>query len=326
VSEREALEVIPKMPEVYCEPFSDPSQIPTYLVSCLARREVTVSLSGDGGDELFSGYTRYGLADAFWNKLARIPRPLRSAVAGLAMLPPPAFYNRFADPLLKLLPPDRRHRNVGDKIHKVAGILGLQTVDEVYRYLCSQWPDPVRIVKGARELPTMLTGLEALPTQRGNVERMMYIDLLSYLPDDILVKVDRAAMAVSLETRVPLLDHRVVEFAMSLPITTHRADKVSKWPLRQLLYKYVPRHLVDRPKMGFGVPIDTWLRGPLRDWAEDLLSLAKLGGGVFEPAPIRSVWEEHLSGRGNNQYLLWNVLMFQSWREAQKSRETVLAA
>lgn len=326
VSERDALEVIPKLPEVYCEPFSDSSQIPTYLVSRLARRKVTVSLSGDGGDELFSGYDRYGLADIFWNKLARIPRPLRRAAARLATTQSPQLYDRLAGPILQFLPKTRRYQNIGDKIHKAASVVGLRTADEVYQYLCSQWRDPLSIVRGAQEPPTMLTGLEALPPRSSNVERMMYIDLLSYLPDDVLVKVDRAAMAVSLETRVPMLDHRVVEFALSLPIAIHRSDRISKWPLRQVLYKHVPAHLVDRPKMGFGVPIDSWLRGPLRDWAEDLLSTAKLGSGPFDPAPIRSAWQEHLSGRVNNQYLLWNVLMFQSWQDAQKVQRPALVA
>jgi len=170
---------------------------------------------------------------------------------------------------LPLLPQHRRHGRVGDKIHKAAHLLSLQTADDVYHYLCSHWTNPADIVVGGREAPTMLTGLEALPTLPGNVERMMYLDLMSYLPDDILVKVDRAAMAVSLETRVPLLDHRVVEFAMSLPLAMLRAENRTKWPLRQLLYRYVPRELVERPKMGFGVPIDSWLRGTLRDWAEE---------------------------------------------------------
>jgi asparagine synthase (glutamine-hydrolysing) len=327
VTERETMDVIPSLPQIYCEPFSDSSQIPTYLVSKLARQNVTVSLSGDGGDELFSGYTRYSIADEFWKKLARVPRPLRRATAGLATLPSPAFYDGLAEPLMSLLPERRRFGRVGDKVHKAARLLTMQTADDVYLHLCSHWNDPASFVVGSREPPTMLTGFDALPNLPGNIERMMYLDLLSYLPDDILVKVDRAAMAVSLETRVPMLDHRVVEFAMSLPLATLRSGNKPKWPLRQLLYKYVPSELVERPKMGFGVPIDSWLRGALRDWAEDLLSESRLGADdFFDPAPIRLAWREHLSGRRNRQYPLWNVLMFQAWREAQKDIQPALAA
>src|SRR5690349_15124626 len=327
VSEREAMDVIPSLPEIYCEPFSDSSQIPTYLVSKLARQNVTVSLSGDGGDELFSGYTRYGIAEAFWSKVALVPRPLRRVTAGLATLPSPAFYDGVTGPLMPLLPERHRHARVGDKVHKAAQLLSMQSVDEVYRHLCSHWTDPVDIVIGGHEPPTMLTGLEALPNLAGNVERMMYLDLKSYLPDDILVKVDRAAMAVSLETRVPMLDHRVVAFAMSLPLAVLRADNKTKWPLRQLLYRYVPPELVERPKMGFGVPIDSWLRGALRDWAEDLLSESRLRqDDCFNPAPIRQAWRDHLSGRRNHQYPLWNVLMFQAWRAAQHNQSSALAA
>ncbi|TKW79549.1 MAG: asparagine synthase (glutamine-hydrolyzing) [Bradyrhizobium icense] len=327
VSEREAMDVIPSLPEIYCEPFSDSSQIPTYLVSRLARQNVTVSLSGDGGDELFSGYTRYGIAEAFWSKVALVPRPLRRMTAGLATLPSPAFYDGVAGPLLPLLPERHRYARLGDKVHKAAQLLSMQSVDEVYRHLCSHWTDPADIVIGGHEPPTMLTGLEALPDLPGNVERMMYLDLKSYLPDDILVKVDRAAMAVSLESRVPMLDHRVVAFAMSLPLAVLRAGNQAKWPLRQLLYKYVPPGLVERPKMGFGVPIDSWLRGALRDWAEDLLSEARLRqDDCFNPVPIRQAWHEHLSGRRNHQYPLWNVLMFQAWRAAQHNQSSALAA
>jgi len=327
VSEHEAMNVIPKLPEIYCEPFSDSSQIPTFLVSRLARQKVTVSLSGDGGDELFSGYTRYGIADEFWKKLSRIPRSLRHATASLARIPSPAFFDRVARPLMPLIPKHRRYSQVGDKVYKAAEFLSLETVDDVYRRLCSHWDHPGEIVIGASEPPTMLTGLEKLPNLPGNVERMMYIDLLSYLPDDILVKVDRAAMAVSLETRVPMLDHRVVEFAMSLPLSILRAENKSKWPLRQLLYKHVPKKLVERPKMGFGVPIDSWLRGSLRSWAEELLSEKQLkADGFFNPVPIRLAWQEHLSGRRNHQYLLWDVLMFQAWRTAQQDNQPALAA
>ncbi len=321
VTEREALDVIPKLPEIYCEPFSDSSQIPTYLVSKLAREHVTVSLSGDAGDELFSGYTRYGLADSMWKRLSRVPASLRRAAAGFVTLPPPAVYDSLARPLMQLMSERRRQARLGDKVHKAAGLLALGTPGEVYLHLCSHWSAPERLVLGAKELPTMLTGYEPLPDLAGNVERMMYTDLVSYLPDDILVKVDRAAMAVSLETRVPFLDHRIVEFALSLPLSILRANNTPKWPLRQLLYRHVPKHLVDRPKMGFGVPIDSWLRGDLRDWAEDLLSERRLkSDGFFDLTLVRRVWDEHLSGRRNHQYLLWDVLMFQGWHVAQKGR------
>jgi asparagine synthase (glutamine-hydrolysing) len=327
VTEREAMDVVPGLPQIYCEPFSDSSQIPTYLVSKLARQNVTVSLSGDGGDELFSGYTRYSIADDFWKKLSRVPHPLRRATAGLATLPSPAFYDHLAQPLMSLLPERRRLGRVGDRVHKAARLLAMRSPDDLYLHLCSHWSDPASLVAGSREPPTMLTGLDALPQLPGNVERMMYLDLLSYLPDDILVKVDRAAMAVSLETRVPMLDHRVVEFAMSLPLSMLRNGGKTKWPLRQLLYKFVPGELVERPKMGFGVPIDSWLRGALRDWAEDLLGEARLkADGFFDPAPIRLAWRDHLSGRRNHQYPLWNVLMFQAWRAAQKDIGSALAA
>ncbi|MDW6020966.1 asparagine synthase (glutamine-hydrolyzing) [Mesorhizobium sp. BAC0120] len=327
VSEKETMDVIPNLPEIYCEPFADSSQIPTYLVSRLARQRVTVSLSGDAGDELFSGYTRYSVTDAFWNRLSRIPGPLRSAIAGLATLPAPAFYDRLVGPLMPLMPEQFRFNRFGDKVHKGAELLSLRTPNDVYRRLCSHWADPSQIVVGSEEPATMLTGLEGLPSLQGNVERMMYLDLKSYLPDDILVKVDRAAMAVSLETRVPLLDHRLVEFAFSLPLSVLRAEGTTKWPLRQILYKYVPKALIERPKMGFGVPIGDWLRGALRDWAEDLLSERRLqADGILRPEPIRHAWSEHLSGRRDNQYLLWDVLMFQAWRDKQRECWPAMAA
>jgi asparagine synthase (glutamine-hydrolysing) len=314
VTEQEALEVIPNLPKVYCEPFADPSEIPTYLISQLARRDVKVSLSGDAGDELFSGYTRYGLTERLWSRLSIVPRGLRGVAANMATLPSPALYDRLANPLMQLMPKRQRQDRIGDKIHKAAGILSLQTVDEVYQRLCSQWSSPENFVIGSQPYPSMHSGLEPLPHLSGSVERMMYIDMMSYLPDDILVKVDRAAMAVGLETRVPLLDHRIVEFAFTLPLAISRREGTTKWPLRQLLYRHVPKSLIDRPKMGFGIPIDSWLRGVLRDWAEDLLNESRLRReGYFRPEPIRQAWDDHLSGRRNNQYLLWNILMFQAW-------------
>ncbi|MFU0507707.1 asparagine synthase (glutamine-hydrolyzing) [Pseudaminobacter sp. NGMCC 1.201702] len=327
VTERDALNVIPHLPSIYCEPFADSSQIPTYLVSKLARQHVTVSLSGDGGDELFSGYTRYGIADLAWKKLAIAPVSLRQVAAKLAMLPSPTVYDMLANPLMRLMPANRRQQRVGDKIHKAASVLALKSSADVYRRLCSHWTEPEDVIIGGHELPTMLTDYEPLPVLNGNVERMMFTDLVSYLPDDILVKVDRAAMGVSLEARVPFLDHRIVEFAMTLPLSVLRAGNTPKWPLRQLLYRHVPKTMVERPKMGFGVPIDLWLRGELREWAEDLLDDSRLRSeGYFNSRPIRQLWEEHVSGRRNHQYLLWDVLMFQAWNAEQNSGHAALAA
>jgi asparagine synthase (glutamine-hydrolysing) len=322
ISERDALNVVPRLPEIYCEPFSDSSQLPTYLVSKLARQSVTVCLSGDGGDELFSAF-----ADATWKKLARIPRSLRRAAAALAGIPSPTSYDRLASPLMGLLPKHRRFGRVGDNIHKAARLLSLRSANDVYHHLCSHWIEPSKIVVGGREPPTIFTGLDTLPDLASDVERMMHIDLVSYLPDDILVKLDRAAMAASLETRVPLLDHRIVEFCMSLPLEVLRAEKTAKWPLKQVLSKYVPKQLVERPKMGFGVPIDSWLRGALREWAEDLLSENRLKSDTFfEVEPIRRAWQEHLSGRRNHQYLLWDILMFQAWHKGEDSSRPELVA
>lgn len=327
VTEQDALGIIPKLPSIYCEPFSDSSQIPTYLISQLARRDVTVALSGDAGDELFSGYTRYGLTERIWGQLSLLPRSLRRAVADLATFPSPALYDQLTSPLMQTMPENWRRSRIGDKIHKAAQLLTLQNIDEVYLRLCSQWPNPEEVVIDGHEPPTMLSGLEPLPPLAGSVERMMYIDMMSYLPDDILVKVDRAAMAVSLETRVPLLDHRIVEFALSLPLSISRAEGTTKWPLRQLLYRHVPKNLVERPKMGFGVPLDRWLRGALRDWAEDLLDEDRLRHeGFFHPRLIREVWHEHLSGRRNHQYFLWNIIIFQAWLSEERTSNLAVAA
>lgn len=313
VTPEQALAVIPKLPSLYSEPFADSSQIPTFLVSQLARQHVTVSLSGDAGDELFCGYNRYQMTAGLWGKLSRVPRPLRQLAAGLITSVPPAAWDKLG----AVLPLSR----VGDKLHKGAAVLGSRSVADLYRGLVSHWAEPASIVLGAKEPASVLNGAELSLQGLNDVERMMALDMLSYLPDDILAKVDRAAMGVSLETRVPFLDHRVVEFAWSLPLSYKLRDGVTKWPLRQVLYRYVPRELIERPKMGFGVPIDHWLRGPLRHWAEALLSESRLRQeGFFDPAPIRRKWTEHLSGQRNWQYLLWDVLMFQAWLEENHSR------
>jgi len=310
VTAQQAMNVIPKLPTVYAEPFADSSQIPTYLVSQLARQLVTVSLSGDAGDELFCGYTRYQMTAQLWGRIQLVPKPLRHAAAAAITAVPPKGW----DTLGRWLSLQR----LGDKLHKGAALLGRQSAADLYLGMVSHWSEPNDLVLGGREPPTVLTGQTPALAGLNDVERMMALDMLSYLPDDILAKVDRAAMGVSLETRVPMLDHRVVEFAWSLPLSTKLRGGVTKWPLRQVLYRHVPRSLIERPKMGFGVPIDHWLRGPLREWAENLLSESRLRqDGFFNPVPIRQKWAEHLSGQRNWQYHLWDVLMFQAWLEVQ---------
>jgi asparagine synthase (glutamine-hydrolysing) len=322
VRPEDALAVIPSLPSIYDEPFADASQVPTLLVSRLARREVTVALSGDGGDELFAGYNRYRLAAHNWNRISKVPRPLRRAAArGLSALSPEQW-NKVAGVLAPILPSALRLAGPGEKVHKAARGLASGSADELYQGLVSSWPDPGGIVIGGSEPPTL--GPETLGRLGGlgTCERMMALDMLTYLPDDILAKVDRAAMSVSLETRVPLLDHRVVEFAWRLPLDLKLRGGESKWVLRQLLYRHVPRALIERPKMGFGIPIGAWLRGPLKDWAEALISEGRLAGeGYFRPGPIRAAWDAHQSGRANMQYPLWAILMFQSWLESQAEPE-----
>jgi asparagine synthase (glutamine-hydrolysing) len=318
VTAEQARAVILRLPTLYDEPFSDSSQIPTFLVSQLARQHVTVSLSGDAGDELFCGYNRYQLSANLWRKLAAVPLPLRKLAArGLTSISPQSW-NNVVGFLEAFIPRSTRFANVGDKLHKGAGVLASQSVDALYLGLVSHWHDPASVVIGGHEPLTLLTGNMPVLNGFDDVQRMMALDMLTYLPGDILTKVDRAAMGVSLETRVPFLDHRVVEFAWSLPQSMKLCHGQTKWVLRQVLYRHVPQALIERPKMGFGVPIDTWLRGPLREWAEDLLSEIRLKReGFFHPMPIRQKWAEHLSGQRNWQYHLWDILMFQVWLEQQ---------
>jgi asparagine synthase (glutamine-hydrolysing) len=312
----DALNVIPRLPFIFCEPFGDSSQIPTFLVSQMTRREVIVALSGDGGDELFGGYNRYLTARTTWRRMLHMPRFARHAVAGTLRTIPPAAWDR----LVPLLPKRWRVTTPGDKAHKLAEVLLQPDGHAFFLNVASQWKDPASMVIGAREPTTLLTNADAWPHTGNLAHWMMAMDAQSYLPDDILVKVDRAAMANSLETRVPMLDHRVVELAWRLPLHQKIRRGQGKWLVRQVLYRHVPKELVERPKMGFAVPLDSWLRGPLREWAESLLSESRLRQeGYFEPAPIRQKWEEHLSGRRNWQHALWTVLMFQAWLEASGS-------
>ena len=314
VSPEQAMSVIPRLPTVYDEPFADSSQIPTYLVSEIARQHVTVSLSGDAGDELFAGYNRYQVTASTWGRLSKVPHWLRQSTKWGIERFSPSQWNKLAS----LTGLDKRWADIGYKLHKGAGVLGASSVDELYMGLVSHWQDPSSVVLNSEELPTLLTGNQPLLSGLNDVERMMIMDALTYLPDDILTKVDRAAMGVSLETRVPFLDHRVFEFAWSLPLDYKirhvNGSYITKWALREVLYRRVPKKLIERPKMGFGIPIDAWLRGPLREWAEELLNENRLKQeGFFHSTLIQQKWEEHLSGQRNWQHLLWCVLMFQSW-------------
>lgn len=316
VTPGEAMAVIPRLPELYDEPFGDSSQIPTFLVCQLARRDVTVSLSGDGGDELFGGYNRYFWGRRIWRNIGWMPRRLRAGSASMLRLMGRGRWRHAVDTVSDATHGVHHMRNVSDALQKLADIVDVASPDDMYHRLVSHWKDPAAIVLGAKEPPTVLTDRAQWARLADFTQRMMYLDLVSYLPDDILVKVDRAAMGVSLETRVPLLDHNVVEFAWRVPLSMKIRNGQGKWLLRQVLYRYVPKELVERPKTGFGVPIDVWLRGPLRDWAESLLDEARIRrDGFFDPKPIRQKWHEHLSGRHNWQYYLWDVLMFQAWQE-----------
>lgn len=318
VTPEQAIAVIPRLPALYDEPFSDSSQIPTFLVSQLARSKVTVSLSGDAGDELFCGYGRYQMTARLWKRLALLPAPVRKLAASGLTAVSTGTWNRIGARIAPLLPRAARFANPGDKLHKGAGVLQSATLDALYLALMSHHADPASMLIGGAEPATLMNGDGGAIAALGDMQRMMARDMLSYLPDDILVKVDRAAMGVSLESRVPFLDHRVVEFAWSLPQSMKVRDGQSKWALRQVLYRHVPQALIERPKMGFGVPIGAWLRGPLRPWAEALLDESRLRReGFFNVQMVRTTWAEHLSGARNWQYRLWDVLMFQAWLEAQ---------
>jgi len=318
VTPDETRAVIPRLPDLYDEPFADSSQIPTYVLSELTRRYVTVSIAGDGGDELFGGYTRYNWASTAWSVMDRLPRTARKWMADQALRVGPDVWDTVYGLCEWALPPTRRVRFAGDKVHKFAEIAAAPDGSSFYQSVVSTWKDPLAIVRegyaSTSRLPALPPALDGV-RHESFVEYMMQIDMLTYLPDDILVKVDRASMGASLEVRAPLLDHRIVEWACRLPMRFKIRGGTSKWVLRQLLYRRVPRELIERPKMGFGVPIGLWLRGPLRDWAEELLSERELSAtGVFRTDPIRRTWSEHLSGKRNHEHRLWILLMFQAWR------------
>lgn len=319
IQPRDALEVIPKLPIIYSEPLAADSQIPVFLISQLARQDVTVALSGDGGDELFGGYNRYLTARAVWGRMQRLPLTARRCFAALLRALPPAAWDKLFLLARPLLPRRLRIAIPGTKAQKLANVLGLSDERDYFFRLSSHWNDPASVVIGAREPETLLTNSKYWPTTDSFEHWMMAMDAQTFLSEEVLAKVDRAAMANSLETRVPMLDHRVVELAWRMPLSMKIRQGTGKWLLRQVLYRHVPRGLVERPKMGFGIPIDAWLRGALQDWAEPLLAESRLRSeGFFHPAPIRKMWLEHLGGKYNWQYQLWPVLMFQAWRDENR--------
>ncbi|AEC21756.1 asparagine synthetase [Pusillimonas sp. T7-7] len=293
----DALALIPALPHTYDEPFADSSQIPTMLVSKMTRAHVTVALSGDGGDELFGGYNTFRFAPGLWRRIQRLPKPLRTMAA----------------PLLGRHAPN-------DKLHKLSTLLASNDQRDFYRQLSSHWSDPGLLVRNASEASTPLTTPGALPHTDSFEHEMMAASTVMYMPDDILVKVDRAAMAYSLEVRVPMLDHRVVELAWRMPLDWKIQAGEGKWPLRQLLYRHVPQSMMDRPKKGFSLPLADWLRGPLREWAQALLDPARLTReGYLNAAPIQQAWRQHLSGRRDHSQRLWCVLTFQAWLQDQQA-------
>lgn len=315
VTPEDALGVIPRLPSIYDEPFADASQVPTTLVAQLARDHVTVALSGDGGDELFGGYNRYFLAARLWRRLETVPLALRKLAARGITAVPVGAWNALYGAASPLIPARARLSMAGDKLHKGAGVLAARSGQDLYRGLISAW-EPGDLMHGIEESRRFGPARDL----RGGslAEYMMLEDACHYMPDDNLVKVDRAAMSCSLETRVPLIDHRVFEFAWRLPLHYKIKGGTGKHILRELLYRHVPKSLIERPKMGFGVPIDSWLRGPLKEWASTLLAPDRLKNeGFFDPAPIARKWREHHSGVRNWQYHLWTILMFQAWLDEQ---------
>jgi asparagine synthase (glutamine-hydrolysing) len=312
VTDKQVMDVIPKLSCIYDEPFSDSSQIPTFLVSEMASKDVKVAISGDAGDELFAGYNRYIYGQNLWDKFLKVPQGMQSILSKTILNYQISSWDKLANFLSFFYP--LGVSRPGEKLHKFANLLPISSQEELYSSFVSSWSNPLNLVLNSEYIPTKITDTSKHLASNDFVNKMMYLDSMMYLPDDILCKVDRASMYFGLETRSPFLDHRIVEFASRVPIRQKIRNGQGKWILRQVLYKYVPRELIDHPKMGFSIPIGIWLRGPLRDWAESLLNSTRLEKeGYLNATLVQEKWSEHLSGKRDWQHLLWNVLMFQAW-------------
>jgi asparagine synthase (glutamine-hydrolysing) len=326
ISSRECIDVISRLPEIYDEPFADSSQVPTALVSMFTRRHVTVALSGDGGDELWGGYNRYFWTQRLWKLLEVVPLALRLQAAAFICGIRPASLDRFVSIANRFVPAGYRIRYGGDKLHKFADALACRNTDELYTSFVSQWKNPSAVLVSSTETPFLTRHMDSAPSCLGPVERMMYLDLMTYLCDDILCKVDRASMSTGLEVRVPFLDNDLVDLAWRIPIEYRMRGGVGKWLLRRVLQRYLPSEHFERPKVGFGIPIGDWIRGPLRPWAEALLSHSALSSsGFLRSEAIRIKWTEHLSGKRNYQHELWGILMFQAWLFKARSDSRAVA-
>lgn len=320
VTDKEVKDVIPKLAKMYDEPFADSSQIPTHLVCKAARQKVTVALSGDAADELFGGYNRYTWTPRIWKKISWIPFPIRKFLGFSMSVLPARLFDLFGGLINLILPKNKKIFRFSDKIHKMAARLETSmTLDDFCNHFALVWNNPDDVINMIDQTENYSSNKQSSNSDlnfNDEISQMMYRDLLTYLPDDILCKVDRAAMSVSLETRVPFLDHRVVELSSQIPLNMKIRNNKGKWIIRELLYKYVPKQLIDRPKTGFGIPIGDWIRGPLKGWAEDLLTPEKIiSQGYFQSEPIQKMWKEHLSGEYDWTPRLWGILMFQSWLE-----------
>lgn len=316
VDDKQLLDTVPQITNVYSEPFSDSSQIPTILVSKLAKSNVKVSLSGDGGDELFGGYTRYKTTVDLLDSFSGIPQSFRNLMSSILLSLSENHYDNFSNIIDQIFARKVMPKRFGNKIIRGAHAFQKNNISDIYLDICSHSREPSKLVRNSADRQYLIQAINESVIINNRLKRLMCVDLVTYLPEDILVKVDRAAMSVGLETRVPFLDHRLVEYCMATPENLLNVKRKPKWPLRRILGRYVPESLFNRPKMGFGVPIDVWLRGPLREWAEDLIDHRKIyEQGIFNAAEVSEAWESHQSGDFNNQYLLWDVLMFQSWMQ-----------